>query len=290
MMKQRLILLMIITLVVCEIHAEGVSPSITNDTTMPISIPLGAKSSMINDSIINLGIPLFMTDSCMTDSVENTGNYSVKEINNETNWNKRSYMATICGGLLTLITIFVMIYIHNKQTKGTDKQIKALQKQNLNTIRLIKNQERASHDAMIRSNNLNSSLQRNVSDIKHYMMDKDLVIKITERKASIYKTFMFISGTSFTGSELKKGTLLQNHDAILDATIKMSRDIEIIGDLLPEKTETFSNLAQSCQDDLTSLSYNHKDVIQWIKDTQTHFSQLDGELNVLIENIRNKAE
>ena len=63
-----------------------------------------------------------------------------------------------------------MIYIHNKQTKGTDKQIKALQKQNLNTIRLIKNQERASHDAMIRSNNLNSSLQRNVSDIKHYML------------------------------------------------------------------------------------------------------------------------
>lgn len=288
MMKQRLILLMTITLVVCELHAEEVSPSIMNDTTIPINTTLGVKSSMINDSVIDLGMPLPMTDSfmAMADSIETT----IKENNNETNWNRRSCIATICGGLLTLITIFVMIIIHIKQTKGTDKQIKALHKQNLNTIRLIKNQERASHDAMIRSNNLNSSLQKNVSDIKHYMMDKDLVIKITERKASIYKTFMFISGTSFTGSELKKGTLLQNHDAILDATIKMSRDIEIVGDLLPDKTQTFITLAQSCQDDLTSLSYNHKDVIQWIKDTQNHFSQFDSELDVLIDNIRNKAE
>ena len=96
---------------------------------------------------------------------------------------------------------------------------------------------------------------------------------------------MFVSGTSFVGSELLKGTLLKNNGAIMDAVIKIDSDISIIGELLPQKSDNFIRLSFICKEDLASLSYGQeqKDVLAWIGDTKSHFKQLDDELDILIK-------
>ena len=268
--------------------------SLWANNELPSTRPLMLKDSLMSDSIQfddsvivqNADTVLYLGQN--NEKTERIGADEKGTLDQATKWNRNTFWATFFGIILTLATIIAMIVIHKKQSKDTKDEIKQLENQNKNATTLIRNQEKSFRNESRRSYNLNKSLENNVSDIKRYMMDKDLVIKIKEKKSSIYNTFMFISSTSFSGSELKKGTLLKNHDAMLNAAIEIIKNISIIGELLPEQSDSFIRFADLCREDMESLSEEQEDVILWITDAKSHFTQLDNELDVLINNLINK--
>lgn len=216
-------------------------------------------------------------------------NVVLQSINHKNGNNSNQVLLSVLSIIVALVVGVVgwriTLNIYKKQCRESNKALNALESQSRNLSRLIRSYKQESVAAENRSFTLNESIKENVSDIKAYMFQKDLIIKLTERKSSICKTFLFINENCLEGFDLNKGKSLSNL-AILDAVIKINRDISIVEELLPEKSDNFTKLVAACNNDLKCLSEEIVNPYEWLNESKQHFEALESELNDLINKLK----
>lgn len=207
----------------------------------------------------------------------------------EYNWTLYSFIATVCGIIAALITLWWMIKNSKRENVNFSKQLDELKKQTEKADQQIQNQEKEYREASDRSIKLNTSLKENVEDIKEYLTKKDLIIKLTEKKDTIYGTFKALWNSSLTKSaaSVKDGTIVHN-TAVMSGIITITTGITTFKDLLPEISGDFEEACKQCIDDVEQLSKIKKkgeDIAEWLKGVKTHFDDLDKEMSNCINNL-----
>lgn len=209
----------------------------------------------------------------------------------EVNWNERSFWATIGGIIGTLITIIIMICFNKGQHKDTMKTIGLLEQQNDQTKTQIENQKTALNDSVVKNNNILAAMNTHVQEIKNYTMNKDVVLRLVEKKESVFNSYMHLWESFFKKNipSIIDGTILKNA-TVFNAVLAIDIDITTITDLLPKNTDEFKSLSQTCRDDLMMLSKKRRkgeNTSEWLKESKKHFEDFNNLLGVVIDNMRN---
>ena len=208
--------------------------------------------------------------------------------NTKPDWNFWSFVATVVGIIAALGTLWWMIKDSGRENENFLNQLDELKKQNQRADKQIQNQEKELRDASERSRNLNTALKENVADIKDYLTKKDLVIKLTEKKDTIYGTFKSLWNSSFTktASDVKDGTIVQNQ-AVMNGIISITTGITTFRDLIPNMSDSCEEACKMCIDDVEQLSKKKKkeDISEWLKGMKKHFENLEKEMSSCIDNL-----
>lgn len=208
--------------------------------------------------------------------------------NTKPDWNFWSFIATVIGIIAALGTLWWMIKDSGRENENFLNQLDELKKQNQRADKQIQNQEKELRDASERSRKLNTALKENVADIKDYLTKKDLVIKLTEKKDTIYGTFKSLWNSSFTktASDVKDGTIVQNQ-AVMNGIISITTGITTFRDLITNMSDSCEEACKVCIDDVEQLSKKKKngDISEWLKGMKKHFENLEKEMSSCIDNL-----
>lgn len=208
--------------------------------------------------------------------------------NTKPDWNFWSFVATVVGIVAALGTLWWMIKDSGRENENYLNQLDELKKQNQRADKQIQNQEKELRDASERSSKLNTALKENVADIKDYLTKKDLVIKLTEKKDTIYGTFKSLWNSSFTkaASDVKDGSIVQNQ-AVMNGIISITTGITTFRDLIPNMSDGCEEACKMCIDDVERLSKKKKkeDISEWLKGMKKHFENLEKEMSSCIDNL-----
>ena len=253
------------------------------------------------------------------DSIENLTHNSVKEIDSAeisysiidatnqsqelipqeetTYWSKRSFWATFADVIATIlgfvIAVLTLRWMNNNskvEKQDVKDQIRLLKQGNQQANLQILNQERALKDSAEKSRRLNAALNGSVEDIKKYLTQNDLIVKLTEKKDTVNSTFnsLWNSVLRHGGSKLKDGSII-NNSAVLNGIIKMETGINTFNDLLPVESEECKAASKVCLNDIDNVSKKKKkgeDIAQWLRDMKKHFDDLNKEMSNCINNIK----
>lgn len=205
------------------------------------------------------------------------------------NWTLWSFIATVGGILATLITLWWMIHNSKRENLNFSKQLDELKKHNQKADKQLQIQEKEYLEASERSMKLNTSLKENIEDIKEYLTKNDLIIKLTEKKDTIYGTFTSLWNSSFTksASNVKDGTIVQNN-VVMNGIITITTGITTFQDLIPNISADCGETCKLCIYDLEQLSKKRKkgdDISEWLKNLKQHFEKLEKEMSDCINNL-----
>lgn len=262
-----------------QVVSSSVSQYDTNDSNCnTIGSNLGQDSGFVSKN--NLKTADFQTSNEKTNGVIS--------YNTKPDWNFWSFVATVVGIIAALGTLWWMIKDSGRENENFLNQLDELKKQNQRADKQIQNQEKEFRDASERSRNLNTALKENVADIKDYLTKKDLVIKLTEKKDTIYGTFKSLWNSSFTktASDVKDGTIVQNQ-AVMNGIISITTGITTFRDLIPNMSDSCEEACKMCIDDVEQLSKKKKkeDISEWLKGMKKHFENLEKEMSSCIDNL-----
>lgn len=262
-----------------QVVSSSVSQYDTNDSNCnTIGSNLGQDSGFVSKN--NLKTADFQTSNEKTNGVIS--------YNTKPDWNFWSFVATVVGIIAALGTLWWMIKDSGRENENFLNQLDELKKQNQRADKQIQNQEKEFRVASERSRNLNTALKENVADIKDYLTKKDLVIKLTEKKDTIYGTFKSLWNSSFTktASDVKDGTIVQNQ-AVMNGIISITTGITTFRDLIPNMSDSCEEACKMCIDDVEQLSKKKKkeDISEWLKGMKKHFENLEKEMSSCIDNL-----
>lgn len=213
------------------------------------------------------------------------------------NWGKLTYrvnfadlIATILGFLAAIVTLWVMKRNARSESADVQKQIALLKVGNQQAEQQIQNQNRALRDSAEKNRQLNTALKGNVEDIKKYLTQNDLKVKLTEKKDTVISTFtsLWNSVLRHGGSKIKDGSII-NNPAVLNGIILIESGINTFNDLLPVASNNCRAAGKVCLDDVELISKKKKkgeDIAQWLQDMKSHFDDLNNEMSNCIKNIQ----
>ena len=249
-------------------------------------------------------VTFFDTDSVFYDTTYNDveteaeqSNTNDKEEINQPDWGKRSFWATFADVIATVLGIFAalitLLWMHRNSQKdnvNVQKEIKLLEDGNDRAKQQIIVQERALKKSADQSRELNSALKSNVEDIKKYLTQSDLKVKLIEKKDTIYSTFSYLYNSSFVqeASKIKDGSIIRNQ-AVLQGVITIVTDITTFKDLHPTLSSNYDIYSQRCLDDMEQLSKKKQkgiDLVRWLKETKIHFEELKQEMESCIGSLK----
>lgn len=249
-------------------------------------------------------VTFFDTDSVFYDTTYNDveteaeqSNTNDKEEINQPDWGKRSFWATFADVIATVLGIFAalitLLWMHRNSQKdnvNVQKEIKLLEDGNDRAKQQIIVQERALKKSADQSRKLNSALKSNVEDIKKYLTQSDLKVKLIEKKDTIYSTFSYLYNSSFVqeASKIKDGSIIRNQ-AVLQGVITIVTDITTFKDLHPTLSSNYDIYSQRCLDDMEQLSKKKQkgfDLVRWLKETKIHFEELKQEMESCIGSLK----
>lgn len=237
-----------------------------------------------------------ITDS-ISDPTNNSHELMPQEIEETHDWGERSYYATLADVIATILgivaAIVTLIWMHcnsNKERKQVKQQLLLLKQGNNQAKRQIQNQEMALKISTDNNRRLNEALKESVEDIKNYLTQSDLKVKLTEKKDIVNSTFnsLWNSVIRHGGSKLKDGSII-NNSAVLDGIIKMESGINTFNDLLPVASDNCKFAGEVCLHDIDNISKKKnrgEDIAQWLIDMKKHFDDLNKEMSNCINNIK----
>ena len=229
-------------------------------------------------------------DSKMANFQTDSDRVTKSVISNKTkqDWDFWSFIATIVGIVTAIGTLWWMIKNSKRENKNFLNQLDELKKQNQKADKQIQNQEKEYRDASERSRKLNTALKENVTEIKDYLTKNDLMIKLKEKKDSIYGTFKALWNSSLTksASNVKDGSIVQN-PAVMKGIITITKGITAFRDLMPNVSDSCEEACKACIDDIEQLSKKKKkgDISEWLKGMKKHFEDLEKEMTSCIDNL-----
>ena len=265
-----------------------------NDTTSRVDIVIG--DSLKNDTSIKRYGSIIDYSNIDTTKKNQEQTAQEKEVKIP-DWSKCSYYATLADVIFTFLGIIAalatLLWMYNN-SKGEKQQVKQqlfLLEQGNNQAKLqIQNQERALKDSAEKSRTLNEARKESVEDIKKYLTQSDLKVKLTEKKDTVNSTFnsLWNSVLRHGGSMLKDGSII-NNSAVLNGIITMETCINTFNDLLPIESEKCEAAGRICLNDIDCISKKKKqgdDIAQWLKDMKNHFDDLNNEMSNCINSIK----
>lgn len=242
--------------------------------------------------------------SNLVDSTGDTASITNADAENENqdndkskDWGELTYrvnfadlIATVLGFLAAIVTLLVMRCTAKRESDDVQQQISLLKESNQQAEQQIQNQNRALKDSAEKSRKLNAALKGNVEDIKKYLTQSDLKVKLTEKEDSVISTFtsLWNSVLRHGGSKIKDGSII-NNPAVLNGIIMIESGINTFNDLLPVASNSCSAAGKICLDDIGLISKKKKkgeDIAQWLQDMKSHFEDLNNEMSKCIKNIK----
>lgn len=219
------------------------------------------------------------------------------ELDYPIDWGKRSFWATFADVIATILgivaAIVTLVWMHKNSKKEAAKvqqQITLLEERNNHAKQQIQNQEKAIRESNEQSMRLNASIKRNVEDIKKYLTESELKIKLIEKKDTVHKTFVYLWNSSFRheASKIKDGSII-NNQAVLSGVIDIVTAIATFNDLHPSVSEKCVEKGKRCMGDMEYLSKKKKkgeDIAAWLEEIKQHFDELSDEMNNCINGLK----